>query len=175
VNIAAGIAALVVVRYTGVLKNMHPTRLYEIFLASFGAVAFFRTSLFTARVGGTDVGIGPSAVLQSLLAAADRMIDRDQAEGRAEDVANIMHNVDFGKAQLALPPLCFTLVQNITPEDQKAAAEQIKQIASTTGIPDQAKSIILGVFLIRLVGADVLERSVKALGSNIKPDSGSTP
>jgi hypothetical protein len=175
VNIAAGIAAVILVRYTGVLKNTHPLRLYEILLASFGAVAFFRTSLFTARVGSTDIGIGPSVVLQSLLAAADRMIDRDQAEGRAEDVANIMQRVDFAKAQLALPALCFTLVQNITPEEQKAAAEQIKEIGGAAGIADNAKAIILGVYLIRLVGADVLKRSVKALGSNIEPGTGPAP
>lgn len=167
VNIGGGIAAVVIIRYTGALKDAHPLRLYEILLASFGAIAFFRTSLFTARVGSTDIGIGPSAVLQSLLGAADRMIDRDQAEGRAEDVAGIMRAVDFAKAQVALPTFCFILVQNLTAEDQKAVAEQVKDLAAATNVSDDAKAIILGVYLIRLVGADVLERSVRALGSNI--------
>ena len=65
--------------------------------------------------------------------------------------------------------------QNVTPEEQKAAAEQIKEIGGAAGIADNAKAIILGVYLIRLVGADVLERSVKALGSNIEPGTGPAP
>ena len=37
-----------------------------------------------------------------------------------------METVDFAKVQIALPTLCFILVQNVTPEEQKQAADQIK-------------------------------------------------
>lgn len=167
VNVAAGLAAIVLVRQLHVLDHQSSPRLYEILLASFGAIAFFRTSLFTIRVGGSDVGIGPAALLQSLLDAADMMIDRDQAQGRAEDVAETMAKVNFDKAQLALPTLCFTLVQNLTADDQKNVADQIKNLAATEKIAAESKTIILGVYLIRLVGADVLLRAVRALGNEI--------
>jgi hypothetical protein len=167
VNVAAGLAAIVLVRQLHVLDHQTSPRLYEILLASFGAIAFFRTSLFTIRVGGSDIGIGPAALLQSLLDAADMMIDRDQAQGRAEDVADTMTRVNFDKAQLALPTLCFTLVQNLTADDQKNVADQIKNLAATDKIAAESKTIILGVYLIRLVGADVLLRAVRALGKEI--------
>jgi len=168
VNVAAGLAAVAIVRDTQVIAKINSQRLYEILLASFGAIAFFRTSLFTLRVGGSDVSVGPAAVLQALLDAADMMIDRDQAQGRAQDVATAMVSVDFSKAQIALPILCFTLVQNVTPDDQKGVADQIKNLVSVTEITDESKTIILGVYLIRLVGADVLVRAVTALGDQIK-------
>lgn len=177
INIAAGVAALLIVIRLQLFDHTQAPRLYRILLAGFGAIAFFRSSLFTARVGDTDVGVGPSALLQSLLGAADRMIDRDQAQGRATDVANIMREVDFNEAQQSLPSLCFVLVENITPADQQGVSEQIKRLAAATDISLDQKAIILGVYLIRLVGADVLDLAVEALGAEIckPPPPGESP
>ena len=168
VNMAAGIAALVLIGEFGLFAQSGHPGLFRVMLASFGSIAFFRTSLFTARVGGTDVGIGPSVLLQSLLDATDRMIDRDQAEGRAVDVAGIMRDVDFTLAQVALPTLCFALVEyQVTPDKQKTAREQIDRLALATDVAAGAKSVILGTFLIRLVGAQVLDQAVMALRPTI--------
>jgi hypothetical protein len=178
VNATAGIAALGIVLATGTLSSAHPAWLFQLMLAGFGAIAFFRTSLFTVRIGGTDVGIGPSALLQSLLNAADRMLDRGQAEGRAVDVASIMRNVDFKKARATLPAFCLILVQNVTPADQEQLGRQIEALGSRTDIEDPAKAIILGVYLIRAVGPDVLGRSVAALADlivRIDPPASSNP
>jgi len=168
INIAAGIAALLIVIRLGIVSQTKAPRLYAILLAGFGAIAFFRSSLFMVRVGDTDVGIGPSALLQSLLAAADRMIDRDQAQGRATDVAGIMRDVEFDKARTSLPSLCFVLVENITPGDQEGVSEQIKRLGAADDVSPSQKAIILGVYLIRQVGADVLDLAVQALGSEIR-------
>src|SRR6202040_1536601 len=105
VNIAAGVFALGLLHIMGVLKSQSfegPTWLYQLMLASFGAIAFFRTSLFTVRVGGADIGIGPSAMLQALLSAADRMIDRSQAEDRAGRATDILKDVDYQRARAPL-------------------------------------------------------------------------
>lgn len=120
------------------------------------------------RIGDTDVGIGPSALLQSLLAAADRMINRDQAQSRANDVAGTMRDIDFDKARTSLPSLCFLLVENITPADQEGVSDQIKRLATASDVSSDQKSIILGVYLIRQVGADVLDLAVQALGVEIR-------
>jgi len=120
------------------------------------------------RIGDTDVGIGPRALLQSLLAAADRMINRDQAQSRANDVAGTMRDIDFDKARTSLPSLCFLLVENITPADQEGVSDQIKRLAAASDVSSDQKSIILGVYLIRQVGADVLDLAVQALGVEIR-------
>ena len=178
INIVAGIAALLIVYKLGVVAGTRAPRLYAILLAGFGAIAFFRTSLFTVRVGDTDVGVGPSALLQSLLGAADRMIDRDQAQSRATDVSGIMRNIDFAKANQSLPSLCFVLVENITPADQVGLREQISRLAADRDISSDQKSVILGVYLLRQVGADVLALAVEALGPEIRrqpPPGGVAP
>lgn len=178
VNIAAGIAALALVREFNVFAttpNGGHKGVYETLLAGFGAIAFFRSSLFTARVGETDIGIGPSTLLKSLLDASDMMINRTQAGDRADEVTLIMPNVDFDKAKTALPALCFTLVEGITPEQQNTVGEQVRKLSDNQSIDKQSKTIILGVYLIREVGADVLSRAVGTLGDRIKTAPAAPP
>ena len=180
VNVIAGIAALALVKEFEVYGNAgtpKPHRLvYEALLASFGAIAFFRTSFFTARIGNADIGIGPSTLLKSLLDASDLMVDREQALGRADQVREVMKDIDFDKAKVALPVLCFSLVQGVTEEQQKLVAEQVRKLVDDVSMEPSVKATILGVYLIRQVGAPVLERAVTVLKDRIvqRPSSLST-
>jgi hypothetical protein len=54
----------------------------QIFSAGFSAMVLLRSSLFTVRIGSQDVDTGPAAVLQQLLAALDRQIDRREGQLR---------------------------------------------------------------------------------------------
>jgi len=170
-NISAAIAALALVKlfdvFGGEAQRAHRT-LYEVLLASFGAIAFFRTSLFTARIGGADVGIGPSALLKSLLDASDLMINRGQAVARADEVKPIMDGVDFDKAKITLPTLCMTLVEYFPDDQKQELARQIEKLDSDASIVAGAKATILGGYLIRQFGAVVLARAVANLGPLIK-------
>jgi hypothetical protein len=168
VNLAAGIGAFALVRAFGVFDHAKPhATIYEVLLAGFGAIAFFRSSLFTARVGDANVDIGPSTLLKSLLEASDRMINRSQASDRADDATTIMAGVKFMKARAALPTLCFTIVENVTDEDQKRIAAQINALIPGPDLTEEQCSLILGVYLIRLVGPAVLARAKNALGGTI--------
>ncbi len=172
VNIAAGVAALAIVTRNGAAASALPSRLDRILLAGFGSIAFFRTALFTARIGGQDVGIGPSAVLSAILTAIDVTIDRDQATQRGTDVRAIMPRVSFGAARIALPSLCFALVERtVSAEEQRAARSAIDNLAATpdTEIDLTAKSLILGAFLVRLVGREVLAQAVDMLARPTAP------
>ncbi len=168
VNITAGIAALALVKLLDVFGGHAHRALYEVLLAGFGAIAFFRTSLFTARIGGTDVGIGPSTLLKSLLDASDLLINRGQATRRADDVAPIMGGIDFQKAKTTLPTLCMTLVEGFPDDQRKQLGDQIAQLDSDMTIERTAKTTILGAYLIRQFGTDVLARAVVTLGDRIK-------
>ena len=172
VNMAAAILAFGLIRALHVLEPAKAdphgmTWLYQLLLASFGAIAFFRTSLFTVRVGGSDIGIGPSAMLQTLLNAADRMIDRSQAENRAGRATEILKDVDYRRARAPLPTFCLILMQNPTAADTDALLKQIAALDQRIDIDDDSKMRILGIYLIRMVGDEVLQRSVEALGSLI--------
>ena len=82
INAGASLGALALIRAFDWKFGMNGTssdadvRWTQTLVAGFGALAFFRSSLFIANIGGQDIGIGPSAFLQSVLDAADRGVDR---------------------------------------------------------------------------------------------------
>ena len=129
-------------------------------------MAFFRSSLFTVRVGDSDVQIGPSAFLLIILNAADRAVDRSRAESRTDDVGKIMGKVSFVKAQAALSSHCFALMQNLSKEEVDQITQALIDIAGSK-TKDKVKSLNLGLLLMNYVGADVLRAAVKSLGDQI--------
>jgi hypothetical protein len=70
-------------------------------------MAFFRSSLFTMKVGEADVAVGPGIFFQVLLHATDRACDRGRAEPRSVLAKSIMSGVLFKQARDALPSFCF--------------------------------------------------------------------
>ncbi|HKR23708.1 MAG TPA: hypothetical protein VJS15_00475 [Allosphingosinicella sp.] len=173
VNVAAAILALSLIRTFGVDFGIPPAQAQKlaavrILVAGLGAMAFFRTSLFTAKVGDQDIPMGPGIILQILLNVADRAVDRSRAKPRAHEITGIMAGVDFLKARKALPPLCFGLMQNVSPEEQKAIADQVNLIElPPAGESSRLQSILLGLLLLNLVGPDVLKAAISALKGDL--------
>ena len=141
-------------------------KLIQMAVAGFGAMALFRSSLFQVRVGDSDIGIGPSSILQTILGAADRAVDRSRARPRAVVVAEIMKGVSFEKAAVPLPTYCFALMQNLPPEDQQATAKEIATLVGSN-MTEQVKVQILGLTLMNLVGEHVLRAAVDSLKAEI--------
>ena len=168
VNIAAGATALALVKeFDAITADKHKL-VHAAMLAGFGAIAFFRTSLFTVRVSGTDIGVGPSTLLKALLDSSDMMLNRWQALNRGAQVRAIMNGVDFDKAKTALPTTCFTPMNDFPPSLLTSVGEQIKKLADESGVSKEAKTIILGIYMIQQVGADVLKSAVDTLDTTIK-------
>jgi hypothetical protein len=139
-------------------------RLLRVLLAGFGAMAVFRTSLFSVRVGTNDIGVGPVAFLQILLGATDRGVDRKRASDRAEKVVRIMGKLNFDAVYKALPAFAMMLMQNLQPEDQKAIGDQVKDLSSPDAdMPPQTKVLNLGLLLMNFVGEEVLEDAVRGI------------
>src|ERR687888_262558 len=156
VNGIASAAALILIRifdwdfgHSGDAK-----RLIQVLVAGFGAMALFRSSLFIVRAGDQDVGVGPSSFLQVILAAADRSVDRVRAKGRAAAVGDVMRNVSFAKALVALPAFCLALMQNVSAEDQNALGRDVDALRSVQ-MDERAKVLNLGLILMNLVGPHV--------------------
>jgi hypothetical protein len=165
-NTIASVLALWVLLRNGVnydFGGMLPADLAQVLLAGFGTMALFRSSLFTVRVGDADVAIGPAAVLQIILNAADRACDRLRAGPRAERVKEIMRGVSFKKAQAALPLHCFALMQNLSTAEQSQLGQLIKSIAEAD-LTDDVKAYNLGLLMMNVVGEDVLDKAVRVLG-----------
>jgi hypothetical protein len=135
-------------------------------VAGFGAIALFRSSLFIVRVGNKDVGMGPSAFLQSVLEAADRGVDRGEANVRSSVVSDVMRTVDFQKAHQSLPAYCLALMQNPPEGAQEQVGRQVEGLLAGK-MTDSARALLLGLLLMNIVGGDVLRSAVNGLGRDI--------
>ena len=106
----AGVTALSLVRgfdvNFGIEDSPSTLQLVQVLSSGLGAMAIFRSSVFTFRVGDQDVGVGPSSLLQIILGATDRAVDRVRASNRAEEVAEIMKGISFDASHQALPAYC---------------------------------------------------------------------
>lgn len=141
---------------------------YRVIFAGLGAMAFFRSGLFTVPIGGQDVAIGPNLILQILLKALDRAYDRDRAKPRSEMVSQIMGGVSLVSARTALPLICFGLMQNITDEEREKFGSQIKEIDPLVEMDDEAKVLTIGLWLLNLVGESTLRSAVNVLGPTVQ-------
>ncbi len=170
VNAIAALGALLLIRAFGIefgVARPEAIPWTQALVAGFGSMAFFRSSLFTVRVGESDVAIGPGIFLQIILFAADRACDRERAQPRSVVVNEIMEAVSFDKAQQALPTYCFGLMQNVPPSEQQQFAQQIAALASSQ-MSDSIKTLNLGLALMNVVGEGVLRAAVRALGTKIQ-------
>jgi hypothetical protein len=144
------------------------------FTAGLGAMAFFRSGLFTARVGSVDIPVGPNLILQVILKALDRAYDRQRATPRSQAVSEIMRGVVFDNVKSALPTLCLDLMQNVSAEETAALNTQVNELTNAT-MPNEAKSLSLGLALINIVGEETLRAAVEALVPDVDaPISGQT-
>lgn len=167
-----GGAAILAYYLLGVVSNQftdgtEKSVVYRILLSSLGAMAIFRSGLFTLRLGDSDISIGPNLILQVLLTALDRAYDRLRAAPRSNETGRIMAGVSFELAAPALPSFCFNLMQNVTEEERSDVADEIESLKSTQ-MSDEARTLILGLRLFNVVGAKTLEQAVIALGGTIR-------
>lgn len=138
----------------------------QVLIASLSALALFRSSLFTIRIGGQDVGIGPNTLLTTLLSVADRGVDRIRARNRSTQVTSTMADVSFSKARIALPAFCLALLQNVPASEQRDLAIAVDALVASE-MTDMQRTYALGLLLMNLVGPDVLSHAVTALHDEI--------
>jgi hypothetical protein len=145
------------------------TRWWQILVAGLGSMALFRSALFNVRVGEQDVAVGPSSLLQVLLNAADRGVDRRRARARSVLVPQLMKDISFEKASGPLPAFCIALLQNLSTEDQDKLSSQVAGLEAMP-MDDDIKSLLLGLALMNVAGEELLKAAVDALHEDIRKD-----
>ncbi|HEY2325425.1 MAG TPA: Ig-like domain-containing protein [Thermoanaerobaculia bacterium] len=170
INAAASGFAMYVVWHFDIMKGQTGERLIvmQILLAGFGAMAFFRTSVFTFRQGDQDIGIGPIAFLQVMLKATDRAVDRLRANERARQISVVMNGVSFTRAKVALPTFAMALMQNVPSDEQKSVADEVNGLDANTTLDDDTKAKNLGLKLMNIIGIDVLGTAIQQLFDQIQ-------
>lgn len=164
---AALVAYVLIVQFDAFGGDTGNKELLQALVAGFGSMVFFRSALFTVKVGEVDVAVGPALFFQILLAATDRQCDRERAEPRSDLVAEIMRGVSFERARDALPSFCFELMQNVPPAEQQEFRQVVDALASSP-MRENVKILNLGLLLINVVGGQVLRAAVRTLGEKIQ-------
>jgi hypothetical protein len=163
INGLGSVLALLLIRSLPIDGFANDHLLQQALLAGFGSMAFFRTSLFTARVGNADIAIGPAHLLQQVLASVDSYLDRNNARMRIDDSARIMAGVDFDVAKSDLPVVCFGAMEDLSDDERKAIDDAITRLDQDKTARAEAKTITLGQILHEAVGREVLSAAVEAL------------
>lgn len=163
-NVATGAAALLIVRAFGWdFGQTSNVELWRIMVAGFGATAFFRSSLFVTKVGETEVNVGPSQVLKSLLDTFDRGIDRECARRLSQVTSpSLIGKLDPDRVMSTLPVLCIALMQNFPPSDQAMLAADIGKVRDDGAIKPKAKMNAVIVQLAKHLGVELVSEVLKA-------------
>lgn len=181
VNVAAAAVAWYLLHVMGWMESLTPSRLKCVkmygycedqnvkaaVIAGFGALVFLRASIFKVRVNDSDVGVGPAALLDSLLLIADRGVDRREAVARSRDVKNLHALVKEDKDKISVASLLgkysLALMQNVDDRTRSDVENAIKEVLADQTTPDAIKLDIVALKLGVVVGPDVLEAAAAAL------------
>ena len=173
-NAAIGMAALAVLHIIDLEGLTLPEQmtddswdeiyLYQMLIAGFGGAAFFRTSIAKTRIANQEIGIGPSLVIDSFLAATDREIDRSFAQNRAAQVPRIVDGIGPAHAATDLTELCIGAMQNLSAEDANTLRDTAAAIAAQNNKAlDKTKPVLIGYNLTTYVGPEVVAESAREL------------
>lgn len=142
--------------------------LTHVLAAGFGSLVFMRSSVFKVKMGDADIGIGPAAILDALLLVADRGVDRREAVARAQDVTELVTYMrDPSVVAKMLTKYCLALMQNVDAATSQQLSDSINQIMDDPDVPKEIKMDIVALQLGIVVGPEVLEAAVAALGSRL--------
>jgi hypothetical protein len=166
INGGASLFALVALRTFGWVPSGASTdealRLTQILAAGFGAMAIFRSALFVVRVGNDDVGVGPIAFLTVILKAVDRGVDRKRASDREKSVVDIMQGLAYDNVKTSLPAFAAQLMQNLSLQDVAELGKAVQETADPK-LPENTRTLNLGLVLMDAVGESVLRDAVRGL------------
>jgi hypothetical protein len=172
-NVGAAVGALALVRafgwdfrLDGQTGTDAAAAVARVLVAGFGALALFRSSFFRVRLGEQEVGIGPSALLDALLSAADRSVDRRQAAARGTFIQETGAVLPFAIAGQALPAYCFQLMQNTSAEEERQVADLVRRLREQAALEESVKVRIVLLALLTVVGEKVLREAVQELDPN---------
>jgi hypothetical protein len=154
-----GVVALVLVRAFGWTFNQsHNVDLWRVLVAGFSSLALFRSSLFVARIGGSDVNVGPAAVVEALLGACDRAVDRASAKQISNDVKqDLLNGLNPATVVSTLPVLCLALMQNFPPSEQALLAADINKTKLDADLGPEAKAQTVVAYLAKYLGAELVK------------------
>ena len=174
INAGISLVALFGIRRLGwdfSLAEGAPLRWAQVSAAGFGAMTLLRSSVVLAREeNGNDIGIGPAGIVQIVLDRIDHAIATERIEEVAAQARDLMANVDYEKAHKTLPVQCAFLL--LADTGGAPGEEDMARIGQTVGrwaaLPEQARKVNLGIFLIDEFGEKIVALAKRDLLDEIR-------
>jgi len=164
-NGASAVTVLALMRETDVFSA---NNMIQGLGAGVGAVLLLRSSLMHLKVGDSSVDAGLFQLTKIFLNTAERGVIRGGNKRFSDAIKEIMRNVDFAKAQTALPLICLELAEDVSKEQAHQLGVEIAEVRADSSIEEHAKTLWLGIKIGRLTGTDLLSAVVEQLGDQIK-------
>jgi hypothetical protein len=173
VNLLASGGALYVMRELGWTihgaSGKGPDALLAI-AAGLSGVLLLRSSLAVVpSPGGHPIGAGPLGLVEAVLDAIDRVIDRDQAEERARMAAKLAPLVSYELAHVVLPQTCMELMERPPTRAVSRLIEHVDGLDVLEDVPDAARAVTLVITLMSFAGPKVVEAAIDSLRPTIAP------
>jgi len=139
-----------------------PDPVARVITAGVGGMAFLRSAVLKARVGEQDIAVGPAAMIDALLFAADRDADRRMALDRIEFATPLMQSISFELAYVPMKSLALGSMQNLSAPEVELITQRLDRLADSGDIPEDDKAVLLALALSVFVGRSVVEAIVRA-------------
>jgi hypothetical protein len=176
INFLLGLAAFWLSAVLGIIRfdSADPHGVKNGLLVGFGAILILRSIAFKISIGGKGGEVGPSTIVDALLATYDQSINRKVALEKDKSVRRLMEGVSFYKASEFLSLYCLSLLQR---DDARAkmVADLKNSIADfKKGDPagDAERAYLLGNMMINNFGRPVTEAVINGFRSRILLDAG---
>ncbi len=161
VNALLGVVAYGVLLETAAEVTTLGAHLGYALLGGFGAAAILRVRVTSVKVGDEDVAIGPGIIVDQLLSALDRQIDRSRALRRTEIVFGLPSGLSFQATRDYASNMILESTQNLSLQEQKDLASKLKDINEGSN-RDQDKVYALGFLVLNFMGEEFFETIFKA-------------
>lgn len=170
INGISSVLGLWLIEELKLLENFSNNSTVKVLIAGTSSMAILRSSFMNVKIGKEKTDIGLSALLNVFLSAAETSFDQYKSKEDLSKINDIMENVDFEKAKIALPKTCHELMKTFSDETLSNIGDKISKIPSEISDPD-VQSIHLGLILYEETGSELLEDAVKVLGKSIEKSS----
>jgi hypothetical protein len=168
-NGAAAMAALALLHHFPAVLHRPDDRVVTSLAAGTGAMVVLRSKLFSVRqADGTDVAFGPAFIVDTMLAAVNRDVDRNRARRRSTLVsrcASALRNHDYTEAY---PYLMTSLhaFQNMEADAAKRLLDALKALADDPQLKrntDRLRFMMAGYSVLTEYGERTFEAVFAAL------------
>lgn len=139
-----------------------------------GAMLILRSKLFTIRSeGGKDIAFGPAVIVDAVLAALDRGIDRSRASARHKRVFDSLNGVDDFDGTVAYFQMSLLSFQNLTQQEKADLVAVIDEYKEVERWSPALKTMAIGFAILTLAGEDNFDQFVRGLKTYL--EAGASP